>query len=299
MSFHSWQIVGERVVPSPVAEMLSDESDATAHPNGENKPERPSQKQHDDASISIELKSINASIRVVVSGTPQTPSAQSETAKGLLRLKGASQASEAMLDFPDPDSRSGRGALGSLDQDPLVLRLSEALAAAEKDQSGFGGIYADAIRLATVARMLSIHSGSEPFEYRPQRASSPGLSKWRLKLVMKYVAEHLGEKVTLADMATAARLSRMHFAALFLRATGMRPHDYLLRQRVAVARELLQSTEKTIVEIALNVGFQTQAHFTTVFKKMTGYTPAKWREAKRTESMQDHLSSHFTAAAAG
>jgi AraC-like DNA-binding protein len=279
--------------------MLSDVSDVTAHPNHASKPEPPSQKPHDDASISIELKNINASIRVVVSGTPQAPSARSETAKGLLRLKGASQASEAMLDFPDQGSGSDRAALGRPDQDPLVLRLSEALAAAEKDQSGFGGIYADAIRLATVARMLSIHSGSEPFEYWPQKTGSPGLSKWRLKLVMKYVAEHLGEKVTLADMAAAARLSRMHFAALFLRATGMRPHDYLLRQRVAVAQELLQSTEKTIVEIAFNVGFQTQAHFTTVFKKMTGYTPAKWREAKRAEPMQTDASYHFAQAAAG
>jgi AraC family transcriptional regulator len=295
VSFHSWQIIGERVVPSPVAEMLNGAPDA-----GANEREPRWQKQRRDASINIELKSINASIRVVVSDTPQTTSAQSETAKGLLRLKGAGKASEAMLDFPDRADKEAAGASSArLDQDPLVVRLSEALAAAEKDQSEFGGIYADAIRLATVARMLSIHSGSEPFDYQPQNTSAPGLSKWRLKLVMKYVAEHIGDKVTLADMAAAARLSRMHFAALFLRATGMRPHDYLLKQRVAVAQELLQSTEKTIVEVALNVGFQTQAHFTTVFKKMTGCTPAKWREAKRAEPSHDNASQGFAQAAAG
>jgi transcriptional regulator GlxA family with amidase domain len=125
-----------------------------------------------------------------------------------------------------------------------------------------------------------VDGATAPLAYRSQGASH-GLSKWRLKLVAGYVAEHIGDKVTLADMATAARLSRMHFAALFLRATGLRPHDYLLRQRVAVARELLLSTERPIVQVALSVGFQTQAHFTTVFKRLTGSTPARWREELR------------------
>lgn len=133
------------------------------------------------------------------------------------------------------------------------------------------------------ARMPGADARMAPFICRPQ-GPPHGLSKWRLKLVAGYVAEHLGDKVTLADMAAAARLSRMHFAALFLRATGLRPHEYLLRQRVAVARELLLSTELPIVEVALGVGFQTQAHFTTVFKRVTGSTPARWRGERRAVS---------------
>jgi AraC-like DNA-binding protein len=129
---------------------------------------------------------------------------------------------------------------------------------------------------SVVAELSDLDAGSEGL--------SQGLAKWRLKLVANYVAEHLGDKVTLADMAAAARLSRMHFAALFLRATGLRPHDYLLRQRVAAARELLLSSDRPIVEIALSVGFQTQAHFTTVFKRVTGSTPARWRDERRAQA---------------
>jgi len=139
---------------------------------------------------------------------------------------------------------------------------------------------ADIVRRAATSELSDLRPGLVPRADGAQAARS-GLSKWRLKLVASYVADHLGDKVTLADMATAARLSRMHFAALFLRATGLRPHDYLLRQRVAVARELLRSTERPIIEVALSVGFQTQAHFTTVFKRVTGSTPACWRDAWR------------------
>jgi AraC-like DNA-binding protein len=245
-------------------------------------------------SVSVELKSINASVRLVVpGGRSGLSSSQQDVALEQLRFKVAETGSEAVISFPravDPRARD-RIRL-SLEQDPLVARLSEALAAAERDQSEFGAIYADAIRLATVARMLSIQSWPQPGTRPLQdavRDSSHGLSKWRLKRVASYVAGHIGDKVTLADMAGAARLSRMHFAALFLRATGLRPHEYLLRQRVAVARELLLSTDRPIVEVALSVGFQTQAHFTTVFKRVTGSTPARWRENRRAEAQPLHF----------
>ncbi|WP_454625908.1 helix-turn-helix domain-containing protein [Bradyrhizobium cenepequi] len=169
-----------------------------------------------------------------------------------------------------------------MEQDPVVRRLSEALAAAERDQSEFGGIYADAIRLVTVARMIS--ADTKPASPVPTNPDG-GLSKWRLKRVVEYVAGHLDEKVTLADMAAAARLSRMHFAALFLRATGLTPHQYLLKQRVSAAQDMLRTTDKSIVDIALSVGFSTQAHFTTVFKRIVGQTPLKWREGRPAEAL--------------
>jgi AraC-like DNA-binding protein len=85
--------------------------------------------------------------------------------------------------------------------------------------------------------------------------------------------------VTLLDLAAVAGLSRMHFASQFRAATGRRPHEYLLRQRIRRADELLRESTMTIVDIALSVGFQTQPHFTTVFKRFVGYTPLQWRNA--------------------
>ncbi|WP_312016198.1 helix-turn-helix transcriptional regulator [Bradyrhizobium vignae] len=59
----------------------------------------------------------------------------------------------------------------------------------------------------------------------------------------------------------------------------MRPHDYFLKRRIDRAKELMQRADVSLIDIALAVGFQTQAHFTTVFKRFTGETPYRWRSA--------------------
>jgi AraC-like DNA-binding protein len=81
----------------------------------------------------------------------------------------------------------------------------------------------------------------------------------------------------LLDLAAIAGLSRMHFASQFRAATGLRPHEFLLRRRISRAEELLRDTSTSIVEIALTVGFQTQAHFSAAFKRFVGCTPHRWR----------------------
>jgi AraC family transcriptional regulator len=103
------------------------------------------------------------------------------------------------------------------------------------------------------------------------------LQKWRLKRVTDHVDGHLSRRITLADMAAVAGLTRMHFAAQFRAATGMRPHDFLLQRRIDRARGLLRDPKLALVDVALSVGFQTQAHFTTVFKRFAGDTPNRWR----------------------
>jgi AraC family transcriptional regulator len=103
------------------------------------------------------------------------------------------------------------------------------------------------------------------------------LQKWRMKRVVDYVGAHLSHRITLADMSAAAGLTRMHFAAQFRAATGMRPHDYLLQRKIDRAQELLRDPKLALVDVALSVGFQTQAHFTTVFKRFAGETPNRWR----------------------
>jgi AraC family transcriptional regulator len=87
--------------------------------------------------------------------------------------------------------------------------------------------------------------------------------------------------LTLVDLAGAAGLSRMHFAAQFRAATGLRPHEYMLRRRVEKARCLLATSEMPIAEVAFSVGFCSQAHFTTVFRRFSGLTPNRWRQQNR------------------
>jgi AraC-like DNA-binding protein len=109
------------------------------------------------------------------------------------------------------------------------------------------------------------------------------LPKWRLKRVMEYVNAHLDEALSLADLAAVAGLSRMHFAAQFRAATGYRPHEYLLYQRIESAKSMLSGTDMPLAQVALSVGFQAQPHFSTVFKRIMGESPARWRRAMKSE----------------
>lgn len=167
--------------------------------------------------------------------------------------------------------------------DPVTGRLYDALAAAEAEDGPHSAICADALRLAILTRQFNRQAEPAPVGITSDEdhvgRNIRSLQKWRLKRVVEYVDEHLGEKITLQDLAAVAGLSRMHFAAQFRVAMGMRPHEYLMKRRIERAEELLKQAELSLVEVALTVGFQTQAHFTTVFKRFAGDTPYQWRSA--------------------
>jgi AraC-like DNA-binding protein len=104
--------------------------------------------------------------------------------------------------------------------------------------------------------------------------------------VVDYLEAHISEAISLADLAAAAGLSRTHFTAQFRLATSCRPHDFILLQKIEAAKRLLLQTSRELLDIALTVGFQTQAHFSTVFKRFVGETPGRWRRAQLAEWSQ-------------
>lgn len=128
--------------------------------------------------------------------------------------------------------------------DPVMRRLSAALAAAEAAHDAHSAIMADALRLAILTRTFSRQSLRAPAELGPADAvreedagrAVRSLQNWRLKRVLQYVDKNLTAKITLQDTAAVAGLSRMHFAAQFRAATGVRPHEYLLRRRIERAQ---------------------------------------------------------------
>jgi AraC-like DNA-binding protein len=158
--------------------------------------------------------------------------------------------------------------------DPVIERMAHALIRVDDYGGPFGPCYAESLGLAIVARLLGRNAATTS-PASPGRTSS--LPKWRLKRATDYIAAHLGEPIGLADIAASTGLTRMHFAAQFKAATGMRPHEYLLRQRIERAKELLAGSQTPLAEVALEVGFKAQAHFTTVFARIVGETPNAWR----------------------
>ncbi len=104
------------------------------------------------------------------------------------------------------------------------------------------------------------------------------LPSWRLKRVLNYIEDHLGDELDLEVLSKVAGLSRMYFGAQFREATGTSPHRYVLNRRVAASLALLRDTERSIEEVARRSGFKSDTHFIKVFRKIVGISPGNWRK---------------------
>jgi transcriptional regulator GlxA family with amidase domain len=116
--------------------------------------------------------------------------------------------------------------------------------------------------------------------------SSPNLPRGGMAFgVLRRVREHiehkLADKVSLRELAVIAGLSAGHFSRAFRQSVGVSPHRYLQQRRVATAADLIRSTNRPLVEIALSVGFSDQSHFTRVFARARGETPTAFRRRHR------------------
>lgn len=94
---------------------------------------------------------------------------------------------------------------------------------------------------------------------------------------LEYVSEHYKEACSLTEIAAALSLSPNYLHAVFKRATGMTPYAYVTLRRIEQARRLIAAGDKSMLEIALELGFCSQSHFNKVFKRETGMTPAAYR----------------------
>lgn len=174
----------------------------------------------------------------------------------------------------DPRGTAALPSGASTARDPAIERLGMALLEADGLSGSFARLYADSISIAIVTRLLDTARRTS----RTERPKVAELAKWRLRRALDYIDGHLAQPIGLADLAAATGLTRMHFAAQFRAATGMRPHEYLLRRRIEHAQHLLRCSGEPIIEVASQTGFKTQAHFTSTFTRLVGQPPRAWRQ---------------------
>jgi AraC family transcriptional regulator len=164
-----------------------------------------------------------------------------------------------------------------LAHDPCLERLANALLVADGSFLEYGQLYADGISMALLSRLIELRG-------HPMRRRSSGrhgaLPAWRLKRALEYIDAYLATSICLQDIADAAGFTRMHFAAQFRAAMGLRPHEYLLKRRIEHALELLVDRHIPLIDVAQRSGFRSQSHFTTVFARIVGTTPKSWRDQK-------------------
>jgi AraC-like DNA-binding protein len=109
--------------------------------------------------------------------------------------------------------------------------------------------------------------------------------------VIEYIHSNTSGNISLADMARIAELTPHHLATLFTKATGLSPHQYVLRVRIERAKIHLIDDRLSIAEVSKLVGFRTQEHFTKVFRRVVGVTPSKFREELASDASGETSSS--------
>ena len=101
----------------------------------------------------------------------------------------------------------------------------------------------------------------------------------RIAQVLRHMETNSEQIVSIADLANEAALSRYHFLRAFKRATGVTPHQWLLRKRLRNAAERLIISDAPITEIALDVGFDDLSNFIRSFRAEFGLSPRQYRTA--------------------
>ncbi len=160
-------------------------------------------------------------------------------------------------------------------RDPRLRVLADTYIQRSVDHS----VPASALEMDAMAILLGLHLVRHHSNIGIRRvAPLHGLDSRRMARVIEFMNSHAKSRIKLAEIAGIAGLSQHHFCSAFTRSMGISPHQYLIQCRIEQAKLLLRGAAP-LVDIALECGFSSQSHFTTVFREATGVTPAVWRRA--------------------
>ena len=135
--------------------------------------------------------------------------------------------------------------------------------------------------LQGIAQAIAIHLARNYAEtVKESHSGSPSLPGFKLRQISNWMAEHMAEDFSLDQLAARAGVSKFYFTRLFKNAMGVSPSRYLLTLRMDEARRLLRETKRSVVEIALDVGFANPSHFARFFRRETGLSPSDYRQQR-------------------
>ena len=145
--------------------------------------------------------------------------------------------------------------------DLLLQHIALVLQATVAVEDVAGQLYDAALAEALVGHVLRRYAAARP----AQRAATGGFAPYKLRRTLAYIQAHLEEPVSLTTLAAVAQMSTTHFAHLFKEATGLPPHQYVLRCRMGHAKRLLADTDMPLI--------MDQSHFTALFSDARRHDP--------------------------
>lgn len=156
--------------------------------------------------------------------------------------------------------------------DPLLAQLARVLLASLDDNSSLHAAFADGLAMSAAVHLLEHYRLDAPAGER-----APALSRRQMQRLSDFVEARLDHRISLAELADQAGLSPYHFTRCVKAACGLTPHQWVVRRRMEVARERVLATRRSMLEIALEVGYASAAHFSHAFRRHWGVSPTALR----------------------
>jgi AraC family transcriptional regulator len=160
-------------------------------------------------------------------------------------------------------------------QDPSLANLLTEMGREASDGWPLGALYAGLLETSLTSHLLKRHAAN-PVRLPTLKGRLPTP---RLRSVLEFIAANLHRDLTLDEIAKQLRLTPFHFAREFRNTTGQTPYQYVLDQRIALAKQLLRLRTRSVQEIAYEAGFNSPAHFVRAFHQRVGTTPGAWRNS--------------------
>jgi AraC-like DNA-binding protein len=135
-------------------------------------------------------------------------------------------------------------------------------------------LFVDHVLLAVGVHIAETYGGMRPMSQLPQG----GLAPWQERRAKEMIAANL-DGVPIRELARECRLSTAHFARQFRRSVGVAPHNWLMEQRIVLAKKKLREDRLSLTDVAAECGFSDQSHFTRYFRRIVGVSPGTWRRA--------------------
>jgi AraC family transcriptional regulator len=158
-------------------------------------------------------------------------------------------------------------------EDPQIVQIACALEAEANAGYPSGRIYGEAMGAALTAHLMARYARRLP----TKTDCVGGMSPCALRRVIGFIDDHLTEEIRLEALAQVAGLSHHRFAHNFKRATGLPPHQFVIRRRVECAKPLLRDTDDSVADVTYAAGFGSPSRFALLFRRETGMTPSRYR----------------------
>jgi len=157
--------------------------------------------------------------------------------------------------------------------DAIIQALLTRLVTDSSGRSITRGLDAEIAARTLVLRLVQITQGGTP----EWQADSSVFDSRSMGQITDYVDAHLQHYVPLSELALLCKTSPSHFAKKFRQSAGLSLQRFVNRRRLRASMALLETGSTPLSQIALDLGFSSQSHFTRLFSDLTGFTPASFR----------------------